>query len=831
MLHRFQNICSRCIYENGGSIARAAGDSVLARFSEAARAAQAAVSLLEKIGKMNAGQTPDEHTRIRAVIHFGDVYIEKNELFGKVVRLANLIVQHIQDDQIVITQDMFDLIKNTASIPLKPADRNAAFPEETVLYEILRKDEQKQAVIQNSPTLHIRILWSLAPVDFSGIWEELISQHSGFSDNDIPEQKQITKKYAGFVIPDIRLAVKSALHILLYLKKNMEPGESFLIPVQIFIDAGTYFSDSSVKSNVPLNWNELEPGEIYLSMSAYEIFSRCPDMRAETIPSGKFCRLLSDENRAKTAAVFFRFRSALINGPCIICYYCGSRKHTAMNCPSKYLGKPSAMEKLGYLPVQVLNRLFFTYLTEDQEVPDDMQYPADIRHETADKGFYELHTVYQLRFFSLISATDRKEVGTWNDLKKSVFGWNRAKGGQTGLAYDCIKNARHMQAADILDTALQKTPGACPLLCLKGFLCMEQNDISHAEYYFRQALDYAKSDIQRVFVLLQLSRLFGVRGEWIRAENYIEEILSFAPGCTEALYQKIYFDIRRNQEPKKMENMKNLIQEDRKYFIHALIDPQMNICREYIHACLTEIFAAAKAQARAMMPKAEKELHRLQMLLGGKQKITDEILNTYEKIMQLYAGGSYFAYLDVIEYSESIISKTRRIIKKKKKEMYKLFFRQDEHCIELMDSIKKISSEKNNPLYAELVAVRNNIRMLRQEIRLESPAAFRDTGGKIEKLSDTINKIRKKFLFLKNMLHIKKFLFTFSKCSIVLQFLNIITGFLAVPFFLNVAMPHIIGFEMNLVQVRFCQIGFILIFGVLGFIISIYKGLKNIDLQ
>ena len=147
--------------------------------------------------------------------------------------------------------------------------------------------------------------------------------------------------------------------------------------------------------------------------------------------------------------------AALVAGTCAPCFYCGSGRHRTTNCPSKDLPyATTGLERLGYLSMGEINRLFSDYLNRSGEdlpvIPEPSSKGDQDLAFLAPWSFYELKRVFQLRFLDVV----------WNASPK--VDWHKARerrgegfpeGGMLWFARDCIRTSRLEEADDLFETS------------------------------------------------------------------------------------------------------------------------------------------------------------------------------------------------------------------------------------------------------------------------------------------------------------------------------------------------------------------------------------------
>ena len=302
---------------------------------------------------------------------------------------------------------------------------------------------------------------------------------------------------------------------------------------------------------------------------------------------------LQDDRKDKSR--LFLYQGALIQGEYSPCFYCGDRRHATTNCPSKgFTEFTYGLSRLGYRPVEEINSLFFNCLNGTApklQAKVQTSISANKPEQWAVEGFYELKTVYQLRFFRTL--WDAREEN-WNRIGERSNG--TGEGGLVWIGQDCIRVSNLAQAQSILLDSLNKNPQDYKVYCALGFLNIEKEDFAQAKYYNNKALEKARTTPQKIFLHFLLSRLYDLGGDVARAEEMVRRIRYLNPYCYEALYQEIVFQFRKGRDAVALHQLIKLIKKNREYYLHALIDPDLAAYSEMIHRDLKTLMVEAKGR-------------------------------------------------------------------------------------------------------------------------------------------------------------------------------------------------------------------------------------------
>lgn len=112
MLQRHQELSSKPISKNNGVLVKTIGDSVMAYFQDPKNAVKSAIKIQQNFKTYNDKNNAENQIHIRIGVHFGVGIVEDQDIFGNVVNLAARLVSLAGGDQIFISQDVYDLLKD-----------------------------------------------------------------------------------------------------------------------------------------------------------------------------------------------------------------------------------------------------------------------------------------------------------------------------------------------------------------------------------------------------------------------------------------------------------------------------------------------------------------------------------------------------------------------------------------------------------------------------------------------------------------------------------------------------------------------------------------------
>lgn len=674
-LHEHLTEASSLLTAHGGTVIQSSGQVLQAYFHNGKDAVNAAIALHHSTRAYNTGKNLQSRLQMKAGIDYGEIIRDADDLQGSAVETARLLSNLASPDEIYVSWQVFNISRNLPTVHFEVVHpwNKKNIPEGFEIYRIIW-DTTLEAGALSYPILCFRPIWKLWDHGFVDTWEDLINARDGLWGGEQNREEILDDKSIVLILKNIESIVPLSKAVNSFLRKKIGGSTAGLIPIQIIADIGPYGEDWKAEtSGLPAQWEKLNPGYLYISEHAYNPLQQKTEIPGSAIHRSyggqSFYQIALDNELPFQERKRFLYHKALIQGDFQPCFYCGDRKHQPIKCPSKNIPETTnALNQLGYLSMDELNNIFYRHIlgeNGDKETEQSVDLMTEGSLGLPASGFFELKRIFQLRFFRSFWNTTNEE---WNKVRKNR---NQSEGGLIWLAQDSLRVSELTKAESLLSSAMDKHPLDYRVYVASGFLHIEKNDLSKAEYYFSEAYALAKTNVQKAFTLLLLSRLFWLVGNVDKAYEKIQRILSLNVDSIDAMYQDIVFKFHQDKEKLACQRLSKLIQEDREYFVVAMIDPDLVPFSHSIGDTLGIILDRARKDAQSALSDADNE-YTLSKVVLGKNDINDiQLLRA--KIDQLLKKDGYFGYLDIIDYSNSIISTCRKSTIHRRREIWGIF--------------------------------------------------------------------------------------------------------------------------------------------------------------
>jgi len=831
MLRKHQELASRPVAEHGGAVVKVLGDSVMAYFTAPGEALKAAVKIQRRFFRNNQGKDPKDQIRVRIGLHFGEGIVENGDIYGDVVNTTAKFLPLVQGGQIAVSQELHDQLEGIswARFERLSPNPNRDILKKLVIYRV-NWDDKADLDPAHMTIVVFHPVWSLARERFEEAWNTLLRRKEGLWSQTPTRHFTLADGSLVLFLKSPTTAPSVAGNALLFLNKHLGREALPVLPLQILVDSGQFMrAGRPALEKLKKVWNLLKPGEITVSPSAF------PDVDVpegySVIPPGSegdqgFHRLIPGDGKSQNGGVLFLYQKAMVQGDHEPCFYCGDRRHEPAQCPSKTVPETThGLERLGYMPLDRINELFFESLNapaSQKDIPADGTSPTS--ENLAELAFFELKKVYQLRFLRTLwnATTDH-----WNRIQAQEE--DAGRGGLIWIGQDCIRVSNLGQAEAVLKSALEKSPGDYRALTALGFVSVEKGNPAGAKRLFKQSLECANTTPMKIFSRFLLARVHELNGELRHAEEHIRKILHMDGLCSEALYQDMVYRFRKGNHSDGLRRLRKLIDGNRKYFVAALIDPELADAGNRIHPELRAILERAREEASRLSLRAQEDIEVMEKLMGedaGEMRTPRSYL---EKIRELSATDGYFNHLDVIHYATAIIQTAQKSHEQARRKLLrahdKLRKRLDA-CTSLVRGYPYSSLLGSLP--QNLARVEQKTLAIRDVIRTNALGEFKKALSSARELASEMGRLEQKIQRLERMRRGIAFAVDFMKKILILEGAIVFVSLLLFPVvghYLNFLAPSL---RFSAENIWVYQKGVLLLGGGIGLFLAFLMSAKKL---
>lgn len=832
MLRTHHNMAMSIVEEYGGSLIKEVGDSVLVYFPDPKEALKAAIMMQHKFLLHNREGGPNDEIHVRIGLHYGKVIVEEKDIYGDVVNVAAKLTNLANGDQIFVSDEVYNTTKEVPSINFELTNfwNMKNVPTGLTIYKV---DWENAPVTAPSRSILVLIIPDLSGPDANRVGEAmglLGEEKENLHGIRHISVKKTKNNMPVFIYENSAAALDASKKMFSWISERSGEKEG-PPPVKIFITGTTPRMEKEILSKGPdAQITGLDQCGIYMTgeicqeiRSHHAITGTVPPVIE---PSGPFFQLLFVDGAWKKpddASPSLPIQKNIFDP----CFYCGSRRHQVSGCPSKSLTEPGrSIMHLGYLPMQKIEEIAMSL----DRLPGETQAADNITSFRGPSGgdtfpahaLYDLKVIYQFRFSPVIWNS---KAQSWDKIRT---GQAENQGGFVWLAQDSLRVSNHEKAESFLKLAMERNPKDYKIYCVLGFLDIERCDHFNGIRNFSKALELARTNPQKIYISLMLSRLYKLSGNHKKAGEMITSVLAIDGGCVDAVYQDIVLKLDQDKDRSALARLARLVRENKEFFVIALIDPDVSYHRNSIYAHLTEVLAEAEKDALHYLDEAKRELSNARSLLPV--EVLKNIDPALFKVEELVRSGGYFAYLDTPHHCSAIKTMCRSALKEQVDDILGIMNDLDSRIEKARAFIKSyryphLAGKYKNRLSA-LKASLNNISDVRS---FDTSDQFEACRYACETLSDQLSGLESKL----EMLDLVQ-----QAIHLCLKFLKNSSIFFSIVFFLGIFIFPFMTDHINALLEKFdisafpnawaFQKSFLIFGGVMSLIVSFFMTVKEL---
>ncbi len=120
LLEKHNQILNPILTEYKGRIIKSTGDGMLIVFDKPYEGVKAAIAMQNKLWEFNKGKKEQEQISVRIAINCGKVIDDEGDVYGLEVSIANRINSVTNSNQILISQSMYEEVRNIDDVTCRP---------------------------------------------------------------------------------------------------------------------------------------------------------------------------------------------------------------------------------------------------------------------------------------------------------------------------------------------------------------------------------------------------------------------------------------------------------------------------------------------------------------------------------------------------------------------------------------------------------------------------------------------------------------------------------------------------------------------------------------
>jgi len=265
-------MASPAVTEHGGIVVKLLGDSVMAYFLNPQEALKSAIKIQQKFQSFNQAKELRDQIHIRICVHFGDGIVEDKDIFGDVVNMAAKFLPFADGDEVLISQELYEQTRGLSSLRFESVDLSSKknILKELTIYKVFWNEATTFDPYVKT-LLYLKPVWELAESRFTNAWHSLIDNKDSLWTGKVEKENTLSDKSIALIVKTPRSALFLSKAIMQLLNSKLGENSPPFLPLQIIIDYGSYVRSGKLAlEDLKVDWEEIKPGNIYISFSAYK---------------------------------------------------------------------------------------------------------------------------------------------------------------------------------------------------------------------------------------------------------------------------------------------------------------------------------------------------------------------------------------------------------------------------------------------------------------------------------------------------------------------------------------------------------------------------------
>jgi len=134
MVFRHNEMLFPVIEHHKGTVIKTIGDSIMASFPDTIKGVRAAIEMQKTLSSYNATHPKQDQIRIRIGLNVGRGIVQQQDVFGDLVNVAARIESLAEPGQILISQSVYEVVRQTDDIICRHFDCTKVKGKEEVIW-------------------------------------------------------------------------------------------------------------------------------------------------------------------------------------------------------------------------------------------------------------------------------------------------------------------------------------------------------------------------------------------------------------------------------------------------------------------------------------------------------------------------------------------------------------------------------------------------------------------------------------------------------------------------------------------------------------------------
>ena len=579
-------------------------------------------------------------------------------------------------------------------------------------------------------------------------------------------------------------------YLLLVARLKEEAPEQYWPCVLLLADRKGLTLNSELPERLGIEWDMLTPDYPYVSMRNALVLGEefsFHGIRAVSVPLADYdwCNVsLRSENTKYTGLLPQLVPSQLSGGHYPHCFYCGQRWHTAASCPTRTMGErdKSVWSQIGRLDFSILRDAKQKCETQLTNNSDDVNIGTMVLLDSPEgalmRGVYSILWPVQLR-----------SVGTvWRMRGKDI-----ADGGHEIVPEDgapiwgvlkSFPSTEHQEYSRTLQGLTSRFAGDFKVMCLRGFLSMEQGDLDKAIASWKEAETFCRGTILQAWHIFLQARAMEIKQNFNQALLLYDQVARLLPTWAMVDYRKFVCEVKRGFAERAIGMLLALIDKDANFFNIALSDPELERGNIQIFSALNNIWEQMQEEVKEEEQKLNKIRDSLATWFLPGSTFVELIAERIDRLQKMTFMQNYVAFQALSKGRAYLEKEIQRYITNKAKDFKEQFRATSEQLERIRDEATWFPFPKVLTEFYKSCNESNANMTWALKANFLVPEVFRRAQMLIEQENERIKKLSSRLKFMCMVRDSTLFLFSFAQTFFWIEFVGIVLIFVLMPLIL-----------------------------------------------
>ena len=504
-------------------------------------------------------------------------------------------------------------------------------------------------------------------------WDDLVGHFRALLRQSAIEQKGSSPLLLIFSYPHPHNAISNVTECLEKVKVDFswkETGSPLPMQLIFHLESKQDTTTNIFDTNSDI-WNQLQSEGFYVSRNLRYHWDEL--MNGRNLPphsfeseDGGLSRIILSEGTSIRTEKLFPFRDMTLRGNHPLCFYCGMANHLTKDCPSKFLPPvTNALQHSGYLVFPEFSAAFKKAMSNSKklhEIYGKGLDPASLRRNRellVYTAYFDAFRIYQPRFLYKMAFGSHLRWKPQDDSSEKMEVDNH----NLNVGLDCLRVGKYSHAEELLSKEASKLAGKqFYFAAALAFLAIEKGRPHDTATYLDRARALASSEKEQIYGTLLQARFFMLKGDFYKAKEVASSAVKLKYDCYEARYLLVEIEAQQQFSEKVLQQLQNLIEEDRDLFMTALFDPHLMPIHGFVEEVQSGQVIKMRQQADTSLNEARHNYNILAEWLSAEDERLSKKREAVEALEKKLTKGSYFDLIDVDIRSKALVLACKKLV-------------------------------------------------------------------------------------------------------------------------------------------------------------------------